>query len=264
MPTYFRSVLSFCALALMFVMCSDPSADLTGHVQNQGNGLVAQDSVDGFPLNGDDNSGGSMDSSAITYLALGDSYTIGAGVAETDRWPVLLAESFRKKDYNFPEPVIIAQSGWTTGALLSAISKGVGGKYDLVSLLIGVNNQYIGQGITTFQRDMKIFLDSCITFTTTGQGLFVLSIPDYGVTPFGQSDAERIGKEIDEYNAWIAKECNARNIPFFDITEISRMAAEDPELIGSDQLHPSGKMYKKWVEMIQPKIEAMIIRVKSN
>jgi lysophospholipase L1-like esterase len=206
----------------------------------------------------------SIDTSAIRYLALGDSYTIGQGVAEDERWPVMLAEHFRKKGYNFPDPSIIARSGWTTGALLSALYYGHPGKYDLVSLLIGVNNQYIGRGIGSFQRDMAILLDSCKSYTRTGRGVFVLSIPDYGATPYGEANAESIGEEIDAYNAWIKDACYDRNIPFLDITEISRMAKEDPDLLASDLLHPSGKMYQRWVDEIQHVVETIILRVKSD
>lgn len=192
----------------------------------------------------------------LTFLALGDSYTIGESVAEAERWPVQL---WKRLTDSLPlvmeTPRIVARTGWTTDELQRAMSQQtLNTRYDLVSLLIGVNNQYRGYPISQFREEFAALLNEAIRLAGNSKGrVLVLSIPDYGVTPFGQShNPEKIAREIDAYNA-ICEEISRQNgVAFFNITEISRQATEDPELIAFDRLHPSGKMYGQWVELIYP------------
>jgi len=193
----------------------------------------------------------------IRYLALGDSYTIGERVAETERWPVLLADTLSKSGRETEAPEIVATTGWTTAELDEGILKaGITPGYNLVSLLIGVNNQYRGveKGYTLsgYAQEFEELLQKAISFAENDRSrVFVLSIPDYGVTPFVTAgDRERIGKELDAYNAAAKSICVRYGIPFHNITDISRMAAHDTALVAPDGLHPSGKMYKMWVEAI--------------
>lgn len=189
----------------------------------------------------------------LTYLALGDSYTIGESVTEMRRWPVQLAQALRD---SFPvkPPRIIARTGWTTDELKSAINDAqIDQKFDAVSLLIGVNNQFRGYPIAQYRKEFEELLIMAISFSKAKEHVFILSIPDYGVTPFGQSrDPAKTARELDEYNAIAKSICEAYEVSFFDITPISRLASEQPDLIAGDGLHPSGKMYAEWVKLVTP------------
>ena len=192
-----------------------------------------------------------FDSDTIHYLALGDSYTIGTGEKAENRWPNLLSRRMQNNGYIFPRPRIIASVGWTTGNLISAIEKQeINVKYDLVSLLIGVNNQYRGNDFKVFEAEFLQLLASCMEMAKSRSGIFVLSIPDYGVTPFGDYAQQQISGEIDEYNEYIQKVCNANDIKYYNITEISRKAEGDLSYLASDQLHPSKKMYEEWIDLL--------------
>jgi lysophospholipase L1-like esterase len=192
-------------------------------------------------------------SDTLTYLALGDSYTIGESVMEARRWPIQLAQALRNSVPVKP-PRIIAKTGWTTDELKSAINEAqIDHKFEAVSLLIGVNNQYRGYPIEQYRKEFEELLIMAISFCKAKEHVFVLSIPDYGVTPFGQSrDPAKIANEIDEYNSIAKSICEANEISFFDITPISRLASEQPDLIADDGLHPSGKMYAEWVKLVTP------------
>lgn len=186
-----------------------------------------------------------------TYLALGDSYTIGESVIETDRWPVQLAEQLRARNYKMAPPKIIAKTGWTTEDLLRGIESelSIQRDFDLVSILIGVNNQYQGKLITEYEEDLRTIFRKAINHSKTGEkGVFAVSIPDYGYTPFGAANQEEISAEIDRYNEVFQRVATEFNVPFYNITPISREAGENPDLIASDGLHPSGLMYKYWVD----------------
>ncbi len=190
---------------------------------------------------------------AIKYLALGDSYTIGESVSSGERWPVQLTEQLKNKGLEISSPQIVAQTGWTTDELNQALNGAqLPNDFDLVSLLIGVNNQFRGRSVTDFKREFEPLLDRAIAFAGGNKSkVFVVSIPDYGFTPFGQGrNPEKIAKEIDEYNQVQKDICTSRNIAFFDITPISREGLKDPELVAGDGLHPSGKMYGQWVELM--------------
>ena len=160
----------------------------------------------------------------LSYLALGDSYTIGSGVTEEERWPNQFVDSLSAEDIIVNKPFIIARSGWTTGNLLREVEDmELGHKYDLVSLLIGVNNQYRGGYFVTFQNEFLELLRYCLEHSKSRSSAFVLSIPDYGVTPFGGYQST-ISEEINMYNEWIEDVCKANSIRFYNITDISRKA----------------------------------------
>ena len=194
-----------------------------------------------------------------SYLALGDSYTIGEGVAPSERWPVQLAASLRSRGISIDEPVIIARTGWTTAELLSALDampNGPGRDFDLVSLLIGVNDQYRTLELNTFSQGLNELMNRAIDYAGGRPGrVLLVSIPDWGVTPFARSywrSAREIAAEIDLFNDNVrarALSCGAR---FADITSVSRRAAGEPELLASDGLHPSGLMYAEWVRVLLP------------
>lgn len=186
----------------------------------------------------------------LSYLALGDSYTIGESVAAEQRWPEQLVDSLRERGVQIKDPRIIAKTGWTTQDLLTAMTAQLGNEqYDLVSVLIGVNNQYQGKSIAEYEKDLEEIFTRAIAHSKSGKsGVFAVSIPDYGVTPFGASRSEEIAAEIAQFNAVFQKKATEFGIPFYDITPISKRGKDEPELVANDGLHPSGKMYSLWVE----------------
>ena len=196
----------------------------------------------------------------ITYLALGDSYTIGESVEAKIRWPVQMVERLRERGVAIENGKIVAQTGWTTGDLLQAMEQELGKeKYDLVSILIGVNNQYQGRSIEEYEEELNQIFTRAINFSAHGKtGVFVVSIPDYGVTPFGASNEEEISQEIEEFNTVFKKVADEYELDFYNITPISKRAKNEPELIAGDGLHPSGEMYRLWVEEIIDEVAAKI------
>lgn len=189
------------------------------------------------------------------YLALGDSYTIGESVVADERFPQQLASLLNAETAVEIELRVVAKTGWTTGELTEAIEKAAIDKtFELVSLLIGVNNQYRGMDTAVYRQEFAQLLQTAIDFAGGDAArVLVLSIPDYGVTPFAANlDTARIAREIDAFNAINFSETAKTAAHYFDITPISRMAAGDPELIAADGLHPSGKMYGAWAEMLLP------------
>jgi lysophospholipase L1-like esterase len=197
----------------------------------------------------------------LKYLALGDSYTIGQSVDIALRYPVQIADSLKAQGYLMEEPRIIAVTGWTTSDLKAGIkAANPQGPYDLVSLLIGVNNQYRGLDINIYRTEFEELLNQSIFFAGNDTGrVIVLSIPDWGVTPYASGrDREKIAREIDQYNA-INKEITlSKGIVWIDVTGISRLAEQDKTLIAGDGLHPSGIMYKEWVRLALPEIIKML------
>ncbi len=200
-----------------------------------------------------------------TYLALGDSYTIGEAVAEAERWPNVLAARLTERGTPVAPPRIIARTGWTTDELQAAIREAeIGETYDLVSLLIGVNNQYRGAArgydTATYRREFAALLEQAIGFAGgEASHVFVVSIPDYGVTPFvPDEDSQRVAQEIDMYNEINKQESERRAVPYFDITPGSRQALTDRTLIATDNLHPSGKMYAQWVAQMEQRVFEML------
>jgi lysophospholipase L1-like esterase len=186
------------------------------------------------------------------FLALGDSYTIGESVKEEERWPELLATELRKKGKSIEKPRIIATTGWRTDQLKKAIEEAnLKPEYDLVSLLIGVNNQYQGKSAESYAPEFEELLNIAIKLAGgKKENVFVVSIPDYGFTPFGQPKQEQISKALDEYNAINKKITENAGVQYFNITNISRKGFEQPDLVADDTLHPSGVQYKLWVERI--------------
>lgn len=196
---------------------------------------------------------------SISYLALGDSYTIGQGVPASERWPNQLGEWLMEEDKYVVAPIkIIAQTGWTTANLNAAIDNSNLETYDLVSLLIGVNNQFQGQSLEQFQTGFEASLSRAIALAVSTDRLFVVSIPDYGVTPFGASNSEAIAEELDAYNAHMAQRCAELDIAFINITEISRMLGDSPGALAPDNLHPSGEQYADWVEKMLPVVGTLL------
>ena len=183
------------------------------------------------------------------FLALGDSYTIGQNVEEKDRWSVQLIDLL-KNDFYFTKHTIIARTGWTTEELIEAINtQKITEQYDMVSLLIGVNNQYRGQSLEKYQTEFRALLNTSIIFARNQpKRVFVLSIPDWGMSPFGKNmNPKQIGKEIDAFNEVAKIECQKLGITFIDITEISRKNTNN-DYFASDQLHYSGKMHLLWAK----------------
>lgn len=199
----------------------------------------------------------SISISAQDYLALGDSYTIGESVLESERWPNQLAQVLEGTSLGVDAVTIIAKTGWTTAELIEGIriSKNTN-QYDLVSLLIGVNNQYRGQSIERFEKELVALIQTAIEYSKTGsKAVFLVSIPDWGVTPFAKDrNRTQIAKEIDAFNAVISKQAKNFKLPFIDITPISKGASSDLSLLAEDQLHPSGKMYNLWVQKIKSEL----------
>ena len=191
-----------------------------------------------------------------TYLALGDSYTIGESVEENERFPVQLADKLIKDSFDISYPLIIAKTGWTTDELLAAIKeRNIKDTFNIVTLLIGVNNQYRGRSSEQYRGELKQLIDIATKYAGgKKENVFVLSIPDWGVTPFAEGrDRKKIAGEIDEYNKVKKEECEKAGIKYYDITEISRL--NDASLAAGDGLHPSGKQYSLWVEKIYPDIK---------
>jgi lysophospholipase L1-like esterase len=185
------------------------------------------------------------------FLALGDSYTIGEGVSAAERWPVQLAARLRARGVPVGEPEIIARTGWTTDELAAALEQAAPqGPYDLVSLLIGVNNQYRGRDVEEYRAQFARLLERAIGLAGGEAGrVLVLSIPDWGVTPFAEGrDARAIAREIDAFNAANAAEARRLGARYVDVTGISRRARDEAGLIAGDGLHPSGEMYGRWAE----------------
>jgi lysophospholipase L1-like esterase len=193
-----------------------------------------------------------QNSTTMKYLALGDSYTIGESVAEKERWPVQLAAKLRGNGKNVGEPTIIATTGWRTDNLKNAINIAKPPTdFDLVSLLIGVNNQYQGKPLDQYRIEFEDLLQTAIRLANGNkEKVLVVSIPDYGFTPFGKSKQEKISKELDAFNAACKEITLKAGVQYFNITEISRKGLQDPELVAGDGLHPSGKMYAHWVKLI--------------
>lgn len=191
----------------------------------------------------------------FTYLALGDSYTIGEGVSENERYPVLLQDSLEASGIHLSDLQIIARTGWTTDELSEAIDQAeLSTPYDLVTLLIGVNNQYRGRTPDNYRPEFVNLLERAVEYAGGNSGrVIVLSIPDWGVTPFAEGrDKEQIAREIDAYNAINREESEKAGVAWVDVTAISREAASRPELLAPDGLHPSGLMYRYWVNDLFP------------
>ena len=193
----------------------------------------------------------------VQYLALGDSYTIGQGVEENERWPNQLSAQLESNGIDVQKTQIIAQTGWKTSDLLNGIADSTFNDYDLISLLIGVNNQFWSQPFDVFQTEF----DSLVNIAIEAVGkerIFIVSIPDYGVTPFGSSNSENIANDIDMYNGYISERCAEEGFQFINVTEISRQLGDSDGALASDNLHPSGYQYSLWVNEMLPHVLDLI------
>ena len=238
MKTLFKISIYF--LSLSFIACQTDNSDISTNVAANPKPIVLTIETKTNP---------------IKYLALGDSYTIGQSVCETCRFP----EQLKNRLYNLNNQNsfnlnIIAKTGWTTGNLISAInSQNPSNDYDLVTLLIGVNNQYQGNSFSVYEKEFPELVNKAI-FLAKGDksNVIVLSIPDYAYTPYGSGN-KTISAEIDQYNAFAQNYCSNSNIVFVNITAITRQGLYDPSLVASDNLHPSEKAYSLFVDQILPK-----------
>ncbi len=192
----------------------------------------------------------------LNYLALGDSYTIGESVSENERWPNQLAKLLSDGNNKEIKTSIIATTGWRTDNLINAITiAGLKEDYDLVSLLIGVNNQYQGKPIDQYAVEFEELLKTSVRLAKgKKENVFVVSIPDYGFTPFGLKNKEKISLAIDQFNEASKKISLQYEVRYINITDISREDLGNTELVASDGLHPSGKMYALWVQRIAKEI----------
>jgi lysophospholipase L1-like esterase len=200
----------------------------------------------------------------LSFLALGDSYTIGEGVPAEDRWPVRLAERLRDDGIALADPHIVAQTGWTTLELLEAMGEsGNLRRHDLVTLLAGVNDQYRGYGVDSYRESFDRLVQAAIAHAKLPNGLIVLSIPDWGATPYAHGrDRTAIAHEIDTFNSAAREIAMASGVRFLDITPLSRRAANDRSLLAADGLHPSRTMYESWVEALLPMARDYLVALK--
>jgi lysophospholipase L1-like esterase len=202
-----------------------------------------------------------MSSKTYTYLALGDSYTIGEQVAARDNFPHQTVALLAKDNFSFQQPVIVAKTGWTTDELQVGIAlAGLDKKYDFVSLLIGVNNQYRGRDKAEYAQQFEKLLRQSIQFAgNIPEHVFVLSIPDWGVTPFAEGrDRNQIADEIDAFNSINKDLASKYNVHYIDITPGTRQAYNDLSLLAEDQLHPSGKEYSSWAQELARAIRKQV------
>ncbi|HIB46900.1 MAG TPA: SGNH/GDSL hydrolase family protein [Flavobacteriaceae bacterium] len=198
----------------------------------------------------------------IKYLALGDSYTIGESVAATQNFPFQLQDTLAKSTNSTVDYKIIARTGWTTTNLLNAIeNENPATDYDLVTLLIGVNNQFQGKPFSLYEQEFLDLLNKAIALASGNKDrVIVVSIPDYAFTPFGQKreDPKKISAEIDQYNAFAAQIATENGVLFQNITDITRRGLTDPSLVANDGLHPSGKAYQLFVDRLFQKALSVI------
>lgn len=197
---------------------------------------------------------------AKTWLALGDSYTIGQSVSEQERFPAQTVTQLKQQDVKIADPVYIATTGWTTENLQTAIANASSSAADVVSLLIGVNDQYQGKDTGGYSiRFTQLLIKAIELAKGKRSNVFVLSIPDYSATPFVSADQkQRVSMQIDWFNAINKRITLANGISYTDITPSTREAAANPTLIASDNLHPSGSEYKRWADLLTPKIKAAL------
>lgn len=198
---------------------------------------------------------------SYTYLALGDSYTIGEQVPTAENFPHQLVTMLNAQGLKVSEPIIIATTGWTTDELAAAIKeRNVQDTFSFVTLLIGVNNQYRGRDLDNYRQEYTQLLDTAISYANGHvNNVFVLSIPDWGVTPFAEGrDRAQIAKDIDAYNAACKDITLAHKCHYLDITDSTRKNGTTPVYLAEDGLHPSGKEYKIWAERLAPMVTKVL------
>ena len=202
--------------------------------------------------------------SPVRFLALGDSYTIGESVPSSQNWPSQLRDSLLLRSKSVDSLKIIATTGWRTDNLLNAITNQDldQGSFNLVSILIGVNNQYQGRPVSQYVTELPQLIDSALRYAGGDTSrLFIVSIPDYAYTPFGQQsgNAAMISAQLDTYNLIARQYADSFGIRFFDITQISRQGLADPALVAGDGLHPSAKQYSMWVSLMLRDIDSVMV-----
>jgi lysophospholipase L1-like esterase len=193
-----------------------------------------------------------------SYLALGDSYTIGESVPAADNFPHQAVAILRKSGIQITEPLIIATTGWTTDELATAIrEQNIHETFSVVTLLIGVNNQYRERQLDNYKEEFTSLLNQAVVFANGHpRHVIVLSIPDWGVTPFAEGrDRAHIAKEIDAYNATAKEITLAHKCDWLDITDSTRANGHNANYLAEDGLHPSGKEYGVWAERLAPLME---------
>ncbi len=236
----------FASVYSILVLC-------TSFISSYGCRKQGQADITNIPVSGDD--------SGVRYLALGDSYTIGQGVAGNERFPFLTAALLRREGIAIQNPQYIATTGWTTANLLAAInSQSSFGIFDVVTLLIGVNDQYQGVDTATYRSRFTQLLTKAIQLAGNRPSrVFVLSIPDYSATPFVPASAKaRVSREIDQFNGINEEVTLHYKIAYTNITPHTREAARDPTLLADDRLHYSAKEHQKWAELLVPLIKKAV------
>ncbi|HET7300153.1 MAG TPA: GDSL-type esterase/lipase family protein [Oleiagrimonas sp.] len=206
-----------------------------------------------------------MTGKPLRFLALGDSYTIGEGVPADARWPFIVAQQLRASGIVIDDPDIVAVTGWTTDELAAGMDQAaLEPSYDLVTLLIGVNNQYRGRDLANYREEFAALLARAIALTG-GDARHVLgvSIPDWGVTRFAKTenrDSVRIGVELDAFNTAAQQMVEAARGAWVNITPVSRQCADAPDMLADDGLHPSAMQYMLWAERIMPVARTVLTR----
>lgn len=250
-----RTFSIFC-FAMLFLMACKPDQDqndliLSGSTPSEdpnGDSIeVALSDRNDLPFENSEN-----ETDTLRYLALGDSYTIGESVAPDERWPNQLVAKINSEQDNvhISSAQIIAQTGWTTANLSNAMDQQNvdSQQYDLVSLLIGVNNQYQNQPLSLYQAEFPILLQRAIDLVGGDPGkVFVVSIPDYGYTPFGSGNQANISASLAQFNAACLELTIAAGVAHYNITPISQQYPSTSGLVAADGLHPSGYQYQLWV-----------------
>ena len=244
------SILWIILCAFLLVTCSDDSEKyppiaatetITSNEQND----VGNNEAETIPT----------ESSTIKILSLGDSYTLGVNVCSTCRYPEQLKArlNLRLTATNGIELKVIAQSRWTTSSLINAInSDNLSNYYDLVTLLIGVNNQYQGKPFSLYEKEFPLLVNAAIAKAKSNKSkVIVISIPDYAYTPFGKGNIS-ISKDIEKYNNFAKNYCAKNNISYINITDITQQGLNNPALVTFDGLHPSELAYSKFVDRIYP------------
>ena len=194
------------------------------------------------------------DDNTLSFLALGDSYTIGEGISSVGRWPLQLTLALRNEGLSARAPTIIARTGWTASQLSRAMERApLTPPYDLVTVQIGVNNQFNGHTLDSFEQEFMAVLTKAERLARQYEShVFVVSIPDWGFTPFGTRWREAVSQSIDAYNHRIKTIATRRGLAFVNITDVSRANPKDRRWVANDGLHPSARQYAAWVEKIAP------------
>ena len=228
---------------LIFIIACNSSSSFDDETLNS----INEDASVNQNLNSD-----SLNQTQFSLLALGDSYTIGEGVDEDQRWPNQFIKVAYENGVDFSSSRIIAETGWKSYDLINAIeSSNFEKKYDYVSLLIGVNNQFNSRPVNEFENDLDKLLIKINNLKKKSGSVLIISIPDWGSSPYGVGfDRNEISNEINTFNNSLKSFANTNGLNYVDVTEISRRAINEPNLIAIDNLHPSGIMYLEWAKKI--------------